>query len=69
MINRFGDYANYACVSDSWNYDRALRTWISLKPLIERHDGILVVRPDSGDNVRNVLVALHAYWMRDSEAL
>lgn len=57
MINRFGDYANYACVSDSWDYDRALRTWISLKPLIERHDGILVVRPDSGDNVRNALVA------------
>ena len=59
MINTFGDYPNYACVSDSWNYDKALDTWSSLKPEIEQHAGVLVVRPDSGDNVKNVLTALN----------
>lgn len=58
MIEKFGDYPNYACVSDSWDYSRALDTWAYLKPLVEAHKGTLVVRPDSGDNVANVLLAL-----------
>jgi nicotinamide phosphoribosyltransferase len=39
-----------ACVSDSWDIDRACsELWPSLKGEIEAREGLLVVRPDSGE--------------------
>jgi len=39
-----------ACVSDSWDIDRACSgLWPSLKKNIEKRDGILIIRPDSGE--------------------
>lgn len=39
-----------ACVSDSWDIDRACSVlWPSLKGIIESREGFLVVRPDSGE--------------------
>lgn len=39
-----------ACVSDSWDIDRACsELWPSLKDQIEEREGFLVVRPDSGE--------------------
>lgn len=60
MVDKFGDYPNYACVSDSWDFDHAVtEEWgKALKDKVLAHKGTLVVRPDSGDNVRNVVFAL-----------
>lgn len=44
-----------ACVSDSWDIDRACsELWPSLRNEIEARDGLLVIRPDSGDPVEVV---------------
>lgn len=52
MINKFGAPGKiYACVSDSYNLDEALKMWKELEPLILEKGGTLVVRPDSGDPV------------------
>jgi nicotinamide phosphoribosyltransferase len=58
MIRQYGDCPTYACVSDSWDFAKALETWNDLKGEVEAHQGTLVVRPDSGDNLANVLLAL-----------
>lgn len=59
IINQFGNkYDLYACVSDSWNYDEALESWGELKEDIINKKGLLVVRPDSGDAKRNILIGL-----------
>lgn len=58
MIDKFGSEGTYAVVSDSWDYARALETWGGLAPEVKAREGTLVVRPDSGDNVANVVLAL-----------
>ncbi|MFV0246380.1 MAG: nicotinate phosphoribosyltransferase [Mycoplasmatales bacterium] len=58
MIEQFGNSGLYACVSDSWNFNEAISTWCELKDEIVARDGILVIRPDSGDAKQNILYAL-----------
>lgn len=59
MIDKFGNTSDiYACVSDSWDYYEAINTWISLKDEIISSGGQLVIRPDSGDALTNVMYAL-----------
>ncbi|MGL4662311.1 MAG: nicotinate phosphoribosyltransferase [Culicoidibacterales bacterium] len=47
-------------VLDSYNFFRAIDTMIcgELKPLIMNRDGLVVLRPDSGDAATNILYAL-----------
>lgn len=49
-----------ALVLDSYNFFNAVDTMIcqELKPMIEQRDGIVVLRPDSGDAATNILYAL-----------
>ncbi len=59
MINQFADdFDLYACVSDSWDFKEAINSWISLKDEIVKHNSILVIRPDSGDALSNIMYAL-----------
>ena len=59
MIEQFGDQSVlYACVSDSWDFKQAIQTWISLKDKVKAKKANLVIRPDSGDAVENILYAL-----------
>lgn len=59
MIEQFGDNSVlYACVSDSWDFKKAIKTWVSLKDKITAKKAKLVIRPDSGDALDNILYAL-----------
>lgn len=58
MITQFGDRPMYSVVSDSWDFDNALDTWGELEGEVKSHEGILIVRPDSGDAKYNILLAL-----------
>lgn len=59
MVDKFGHTNDiYACVSDSWNFNQAISTWISLKDQVIAAGGQLVIRPDSGDALTNVMYAL-----------
>ncbi len=59
MIEQFGDQSVlYACVSDSWDFKKAIQTWISLKDKVKAKKANLVIRPDSGDAVENIIYAL-----------
>ncbi|AIT09992.1 nicotinate phosphoribosyltransferase [Candidatus Francisella endociliophora] len=59
MIEQFGDRSVlYACVSDSWNFKKAIQTWISLKDKVKDKKANLVIRPDSGDAIDNIIYAL-----------
>lgn len=59
MIEQFGDRSTlYACVSDSWDFKEAIQTWISLKDKVKAKKANLVIRPDSGDAIDNIIYAL-----------
>ncbi|WP_407877497.1 nicotinate phosphoribosyltransferase [Francisella sciaenopsi] len=59
MIEQFGDNSIlYACVSDSWDFKQAVQTWIDLKDKVKARKANLVIRPDSGDAIDNILYAL-----------
>jgi len=52
MLDQFGGEGKIvACVSDSWDIDKAVVKWASMKNRIAKMGGTLVVRPDSGDPV------------------
>lgn len=66
MIDKFGKTSDiYACVSDSWDYYEAINTWITLKDQIIEAGGQLVIRPDSGDALTNVMYALRKLSSED----
>lgn len=59
MITQFGNNSiSYACVSDSWDFKKAIQTWINLKDKVIAKKSNLVIRHDSGDVVDNILYAL-----------
>lgn len=61
MIKQYGGQGKiYACVSDSYNFINAVdKIWgVELKDEILKKGGTLVVRPDSGDPVHLVMMAL-----------
>ncbi len=59
MIDQFGNkYPLIACVSDSFDFSKALDTWGELKDDIIASGSTLVIRPDSGDAKSNILLAL-----------
>jgi nicotinamide phosphoribosyltransferase len=59
MISSFGDNSLlYACVSDSWDFKEAIQTWIGLKDKVLAKKANLVIRPDSGDAIDNIMYAL-----------
>ncbi len=59
MIEQFGDKSVlYACVSDSWDFKQAIQTWIDLKDKVKAKKANLVIRPDSGNAIDNILYAL-----------
>ncbi|MBK2026325.1 nicotinate phosphoribosyltransferase [Francisella philomiragia] len=59
MIEQFGDNSVlYACVSDSWDFKQAIQTWIDLKDKVKAKKANLVIRPDSGNAIDNILYAL-----------
>lgn len=66
MIDKFGTNPIYACVSDSWDYYEAINTWISLKDKIIASGGQLVIRPDSGDALTNIMYALRKLSQEDA---
>ncbi len=67
MIDQFGKTSDiYACVSDSWDFYQAINTWIELKEQIISSGGQLVVRPDSGDALTNVMYALRKLSAEDA---
>lgn len=47
MIAKYKSYPAFACVSDSYDLNNAIKIWGSLKDKLG--EGFLVVRPDSGD--------------------
>ena len=57
LINQFGHMPMYACVSDTYNWDRAVADhWgDELAHRVLQANGTLVIRPDSGDAVENLL--------------
>ncbi|KAF9383994.1 hypothetical protein CPC16_008647 [Podila verticillata] len=58
MINEFGGGV-YACVMDSYDYERALRDVLpEVASFKLEKGGFLVLRPDSGDVVESVLMGL-----------
>uniref|UniRef100_A0A6B2L2A5 Nicotinamide phosphoribosyltransferase n=1 Tax=Arcella intermedia TaxID=1963864 RepID=A0A6B2L2A5_9EUKA len=62
MIQRFGgENKVFACVMDSYDYEKALNETL---PIIYKETegkwGLMVLRPDSGDPVESVLMALRA---------
>ncbi len=59
MFDSFGGkYPLIACVSDSFDFSKALDTWEELKDDIIASGSTLVIRPDSGDSRTNILLAL-----------
>lgn len=63
MIDKFsGDGKLYACVSDSYDFFNAVdNIWgKELRDKVIKSGGTLVIRPDSGDNVYNILYALES---------
>lgn len=56
LVDVYKDTPLYACVSDSYDLDGALKMWGALKASMGK--GMLVVRPDSGDPVINVTKTL-----------
>ncbi len=59
MISSFGDNSLlYACVSDSWDFKKAIQTWNGLADKVKSKKANLVIRPDSGDAVENIMYAL-----------
>lgn len=60
LINNYGDYF-YACVFDTYDYVGALESILpSISKIKLDKGGFLVIRPDSGDQVKVVLQALLA---------
>ena len=61
MIKQFGDKAIFACVSDSYDIDVAVRDmWCGvLKDEVKQMNAKLIVRPDSGDAIENIRKILH----------
>jgi len=58
MISNFGEGV-YACVMDSYDYQRALDSVLpSVASFKLEKGGFLVLRPDSGDIVESVLMGL-----------
>jgi nicotinamide phosphoribosyltransferase len=59
MLDKYPS-GTFACVSDSYNIFDACRLWASdsLKTKIEDREGVLVIRPDSGDPVKVILECL-----------
>lgn len=51
MIEAFGNWAIFACVSDSYNIYEAVEMWGGLRDKLRESNTTLVVRPDSGDPV------------------
>ncbi len=67
MIDKFGKTNDiYACVSDSWDYYEAINTWIELKDQVIAAGGQLVIRPDSGDALTNIMYALRKLGSKDA---
>ncbi len=59
MIEKFGgDYPLIACVSDSFDFSKAIDIWGSLNTEIIDSGSTIVIRPDSGDAKSNILLAL-----------
>ncbi|MGL5042834.1 MAG: nicotinate phosphoribosyltransferase [Culicoidibacterales bacterium] len=60
MIKKHQQYPIISIVADSYNYWEAVADLLGkkLKAEILAHDGFIVIRPDSGDAVTNVLFAL-----------
>lgn len=59
MITQFGGkYPIFACVSDSFDFSKALDIWGELKGEIIDSGSTVVIRPDSGDAKVNILLAL-----------
>lgn len=56
-VNNFGDGV-YANVYDSWSFKKAVARIANYKDLIIEKGGTLVVRPDSGDMLDNIMYAL-----------
>ena len=60
MINQFGSGV-FACVMDSYDYAFALDKLIpSIAKLKLEKGGVMIIRPDSGDPVETVIMALQA---------
>ncbi len=51
FIEQFADAKLKACVSDSFDIDKAMEFWATLKDLLVDQGATLVVRPDSGDPI------------------
>lgn len=67
MIDKFGKISDiYACVSDSWDFYEAINSWIDLKANIIAAGGQLVIRPDSGDALTNIMYALRKLSHEDA---
>lgn len=58
MIDKFGNRPLYACVSDSYDFNKAVEKWNQLASKVKAAGGTLVVRPDSGDPLSNIKYAL-----------
>lgn len=56
LIHVYKDVPLYACVSDSYDLEGALKMWGALKDQMGK--GMLVVRPDSGDPTTNIIKTL-----------
>lgn len=56
-IDIFGD-GIYACVYDSWSFKKAVARIADYKDMIIEKGGTLVIRPDSGDMIDNIMYAL-----------
>ena len=59
--NMLDSYPNglVACVLDSFNFDKALDKWATLKEKILSRNGTLVIRPDSGDPTQTALYVIN----------
>lgn len=67
MTQKFGkENAIYACVADSWNYYAALTTISDMAEEIKALNTTIVVRPDSGDALTNVIMALREFEQPES---
>lgn len=65
MIRQFGDGAMFACVSDTYNIEEAIKTkWCgTLKADVVAMNATLIVRPDSGDPCEEVVKV--ATWLEE----
>lgn len=60
MVELFG-HSVFACVMDSYDYEVALHAILpKVANKIKAKGGLMVVRPDSGDPVKQVILGLHA---------